>query len=142
MGQSAKTTVPSATPHVLIVDDDAAFADTLVSLLNGSGLDAKAVYSGREAIESALRSLPDFVLMDVIMEGIDGVDAAIAICEILPVPRVLLISGHPDAHQRLTKGSVRGHDFELLMKPVQFAWLLERFRIQDSKHHRGTTRAA
>lgn len=44
----------------------------LVSLLNSNGLSAKAAYSRREAIESALKSLPDFVLVDVIMDGIDG----------------------------------------------------------------------
>lgn len=143
MGLSAKMKVAAAIPSVLVVDDDTTFADMLVSLLNSNGLSAKAVYSGREAIESALKCLPDFVLIDVIMDGIDGVDAAIAICETLPVPRVLLISGHPDAYKRLAKGTLRGHDFELLMKPVQFAWLLQRFRSQDGRQHqRGTTRAA
>lgn len=143
MGLPAKMKDAAAIPRVLVVDDDTAFADMLVSLLNSNGLSAKAAYSGREAIESALKSLPDFVLMDVIMDGIDGVDAAIAICETIPVPRVLLISGHPDAHKRLAKGILRGHDFELLMKPVQFARLLQKFHSHDSKqHHRGTARAA
>lgn len=62
----------AAIPRVLVVDDDTAFADMLVFLLNSNGLSAKAAYSGREAIEPALKSLPDFVLMDVIMDGIDG----------------------------------------------------------------------
>jgi CheY-like chemotaxis protein len=143
MGQKAKMNGRSAIAHVLVVDDDRTLANTLVSLLNNAGLRAKAAYSGPEAIESALRSAPDFVLLDVIMDGIDGVDAAIAICETMPSTRVLLMSGHPDALNRLAKGSVRGHDIELLMKPVQLALLLQRFRSSESNSHRpGTLRAA
>lgn len=136
-------TVPAAIPRVLIVDDNRIFADALVSALRSHGVDAKAAYSGSEGIASALESHPDWIVMDVIMGEIDGVDAAIAICETAPVPRVLLTSGHEDAHRRLAKGSARGHDFELVVKPIQFAWLLQRLRSLDSKQHfHGTARAA
>ena len=133
----------STTPCVLVVDDDSTFADTLVSLLRGEGLTANAVYSGTEAIEWALRSPPDFVLMDIIMGGIDGVDAAIAICETAPAPGILLMSGHPGVDELLAKGSIRGHIFELLVKPIQFAVLLQRLRSRvGNPGHCGTHRAA
>lgn len=136
-------TVPAATPRVLIVDDNRIFADTLVSALRSNGVDAKAAYSGSEGIESALESHPDLIVMDVIMDGIDGVDAAIAICETAPVPRILLTSGHENARRWLAKGSARGHDFELVMKPIQLAWLLQRLRGSDgNQHFRGTNQAA
>lgn len=143
MDQSAKMMVPSENPRVLIVDDDRNFADTLVSVLNSHGVEAEAAYNGAEAIERALTTLPDFILIDVVMEGIDGVDAAIAICETTPAPRVLLISGHPDAHRRLKKGSVRGHDFAFLVKPLQLTSLLQWLRSSDGRQYgRGTARAA
>lgn len=141
MSQSATTTSPSAATCVLVVDDDSTFADALVSLLFAEGLTATAVYSGPEAIASALRSAPDFIVMDVVMDrdGIDGVDAAIAICETAPIPCILLMSGHPRAEERLAKASARGHVFELLAKPIQFAMLLQRLR--DRENH-STHRAA
>lgn len=117
--------------RVLVVDDDRNLADSLVSVLNRSGFEAVAVYSGREAIQHALTYPPDCVLMDVFMEEIDGVDAAIAICETAPVCGILLISGNEDARQRMSKASARGHDFQLLMKPLHPAWLLQRLRSRQ-----------
>lgn len=133
MGHPAKTKGKSAIPSVLVVDDDRTFADVLVSLLSNDGLKANAAYSGPQAIEYALKSLPDFVVLDVMMDGIDGVDTAIAISETMPAPRILLMSGHPDAKKRLEKGAVRGHDFELLTKPIQFASLLQKLRSPQSE---------
>lgn len=118
----------SATPRVLIVDDDRKLADALSLVLRQRGFDTSVAYSGPEAIQSALTSPPDFIVMDIIMNGIDGVDAAITICEILPKCRILLMSGAEDAMQRLDKGAVRGHDFELLTKPVLADCLLDKLR--------------
>lgn len=120
--------VGSGTARVLIVDDDRKLADTLSVVLNQHGFSTSVAYSGPEAIETALRSPPDFIVMDVIMNGIDGVDAAIAICEILPHCRILLMSGAEDAKQRLDKGTRRGHSFEFMMKPVLAPFLLHKLR--------------
>lgn len=115
-------------PRVLVVDDDQKLADALAVVLNQYGFDTRVAYSGPEAIQTALKSPPDFILMDIIMNGIDGVDAAIAICEILPACRILLMSGAADAIERLDKSSRRGHSFELLMKPVLTAVLVDKLR--------------
>lgn len=117
--------------RVLVVDDDLRIADTLALVLRQNGFDARAAYSGPEAIEAALKSPPNFIVMDVFMGDIDGVDSAIAITEALPHCRILLISGHVDALQRLTKGTARGHNFDLMMKPIQIPALLDRLRSPD-----------
>src|SRR5579872_442456 len=105
-----------ATPRVLVVDDDRSLADALCVVLNQHGFNTSAAYSGPEAIHTALKSPPNFILMDIMMNGIDGGDAAIAICETLPRCRILLMSGAEDAIQRLDKASSRGHRFELMTK--------------------------
>lgn len=115
-------------PHVLVVDDDRKLADALAVVLNQRGFRTSVAYSGAEAIHSALKAPPDFIVMDVYMNGIDGVDVAIAISETLPHCRVLLMSGAADAIHKLEKGSQRGHSFELLMKPVLADSLLEKLR--------------
>ena len=133
----------TAISRVLIVDDNRTLADILASSLNQNGFEAYAVYSAEQAIEQAIKSRPEFIVMDVIMDEIDGVDAAIAICETLPGIRILLISGHEGAGKRLEKGSLRGHHFDLMMKPIQPSWLVQRLRIQDCKEAAvGSRRAA
>ena len=128
----------SATPRVLVVDDDRTLADSLVAVLNKNGFEASAAYSGRDAVQRAVTAPPDCIVIDVFMEGIDGVDAAIAIRETIPLCGIVLISGYEDARERLKKSTARGHDFELLMKPIHPAWLLQRL----SQYHCGTKKAA
>jgi|SRR5579872_825263 len=128
--------------RVLVVDDDRTLADTLVTCLNQNGFDADAVYTAPEAIERAVNSRPDSIVMDVFLNGIDGVDAAIAICETIPGSRILLISGNDEAYKRLEKGAVRGHHFDLLMKPIQPSCLFKRLRTKDNKCCDGSNWAA
>lgn len=114
--------------HVLVVDDDRRLADALAVVLNQHGFATSAVYSGAEAIQSAIKTPPDFIVMDVFMNDIDGVDSAIAISETLPHCRILLMSGSEDARRRMEKGLRRGHSFELLTKPVLADSLLDKLR--------------
>ena len=58
--------------RVLIVDDNHDAADSLARIINRFGDEAKAVYSGREAIEQTARFHPDMVLLDIGMPGLDG----------------------------------------------------------------------
>ncbi len=64
-------------PRVLVADDERVIADTLALILNKSGFEATAVYSGEEAIETAKTLQPDVLISDVIMFGLNGIDAAI-----------------------------------------------------------------
>src|SRR5579859_885155 len=116
-----------ARPRVLVVDDDKRLTDALSVVLRQHGFDTITAYSGSEAIQIALKSPPDFILMDVMENGINGVDAAIAICEVLPSCRILLMSGVSNAVNRLDKSSKRGHRFDLMTKPVLAASLLDMF---------------
>src|SRR5438034_8176388 len=80
--------------QVLIADDEHIIADTLCVILNGSGYRAQAAYSGEQAIEAARFLNPDIVIIDVIMDGISGIEAAIQISARDPGCRVILFSGH------------------------------------------------
>lgn len=124
--------VSNTKPRVLVVDDDRKIAGTLAVILNRNGFDAKAVYSGRGAVKTALKFPPDFIIMDVVMDKIDGVDAAIAISEVLPNSRIMLVSGEAGELQRLAKAFIRGHRFEFLMKPIQTTLLLEWLRSEKT----------
>jgi CheY-like chemotaxis protein len=82
-----------AKPKVLVVDDERVIADTLAMILNQSGFQARAVYSGETALETAATFEPDMLITDVIMADLNGIDAAIQIRTILPRIKILLFSG-------------------------------------------------
>jgi CheY-like chemotaxis protein len=114
--------------RVLVVDDEALIADTIVMILNRNGFVAEAVYSGRQAIDTARRISPELVLSDVLMPQIDGVEAAIQIREFLPDTRIVLFSGQSATVEILARARARGHEFELLPKPIHPTKLIERLR--------------
>lgn len=118
----------SAKPKVLVADDERVIADTLAIILNQSGFDATAVYSGESALEAAERLRPDMLISDVIMAGLNGIDAAIQIRALLPQCKILLFSGQAATADLLDRAQGQGHQFEILAKPVHPQDLLAKLR--------------
>ena len=115
-------------PRILVVDDEALIADTIVQILNRNGFIAEAAYSGKEAIELARRYCPELVLSDVLMPQVDGVEAAIQIRQHCPDTRIVLFSGQAATVEILARARERGHTFELLPKPIHPTQLIKHLR--------------
>ena len=115
-------------PVVLVVDDERVIADTLAIILNKSGYDATAVYSGIGAVETARQLKPDLVISDVVMADMNGIDASIEIRKILPDCKILLFSGQAATKDLLAKARADGHNFDLLIKPVHPTDLLAKLK--------------
>jgi twitching motility two-component system response regulator PilH len=60
---------------VLVVDDSPTERHVLVELLTRNGYQVITAESGEEGIEKAKSELPDLVLMDVVMPGLNGYQA-------------------------------------------------------------------
>src|SRR5579863_9168956 len=80
-------------PLVLVVDDERLIADTMTEILNRCGFQAVCAYDGSTALELAIEVHPDFVVTDVVMPNMNGVQLAIAIRKSLPSTEILLLSG-------------------------------------------------
>jgi CheY-like chemotaxis protein len=115
-------------PKVLVVDDERVIADTLAIILNKAGFDASAVYTGTGAVERARSDRPDLIISDVIMPDMNGIEAAINIRAFLPGCKILLFSGQAATADLLESARAKGHDFEILAKPVHPQDLLARLR--------------
>jgi DNA-binding response OmpR family regulator len=115
-------------PRVLVADDERVIADTLAMILNQSGFQARVAYSGEKALELASEFRPDMLISDVIMGGLNGIDAAIKIREILPAIKILLFSGQAATADLLEKARMQGYEFEILAKPVHPQDLLAKLR--------------
>lgn len=118
----------STKPKVLVADDERVIADTLAMILNQSGFEARAVYSGEKALELAPDFQPNMLISDVIMADLNGIDAAIRIREVLPQIKILLFSGQAATADLLEKARAEGYEFEILAKPVHPQDLLNRLR--------------
>jgi len=114
--------------RVLVADDERVIADTLAMILNQSGFQARVAYTGEKALELASDFQPEMLISDVIMAGLNGIDAAIKIREILPNIKILLFSGQAATADLLEKARERGYEFEILAKPVHPQDLLAKLR--------------
>ncbi|GAB1234489.1 PleD family two-component system response regulator [Ferrigenium sp. UT5] len=68
-----------AIKKVLVVDDSATERHVLGDLLNKQGFEVSFAESGEQGVATAKSSLPDLILMDVVMPGLNGFQATRAI---------------------------------------------------------------
>ena len=80
--------------RTLVVDDSADLLNaicTMIEMHDGVAVVGRAT-NGREAVDAAIRLLPDLVLMDVQMPNMNGLTAAELIHEVCPETPVVLMS--------------------------------------------------
>jgi CheY-like chemotaxis protein len=116
-------------PTVLIVDDEKLIVDTMAEILNGAGFEAIGAYDGWTALEQIAHRRPDYLLSDVLMPQMNGVELAIAIRKMHPATRIVLFSGQAGISEILLEGQRQGFQFELLAKPIHPLKLIEHLRV-------------
>lgn len=83
--------------RLLIADDHTLFRDSLKSLLTARGLEVVGeAGNGQETVELARQLLPDLVLVDLAMPGMDGLAATRIICAELPEVKVIILTASND----------------------------------------------
>lgn len=111
--------------RILIADDERTIADTLATIVEMHGFEARTAYDGQEAVEMARSWRPHILLTDVLMPVMGGVEAAMAICEMLPDCRVVLLSGLASVGDLTNEVRQQGLGFEILRKPIPPEELLQ-----------------
>ena len=78
---------------ILIVDDSPTERHVLNDMLTKAGFEVVASDNGEDAIHKSKHLKPDLILMDVVMPGLDGIEATKLIRKDQPECRVVLVSG-------------------------------------------------
>jgi DNA-binding response OmpR family regulator len=76
--------------RVLVVEDNARTRESLVLYLEHAGYDVGAAGHGVDALRLAVEWLPDLVVLDIMLPGLDGLDVCRAIRDRADVPIILL----------------------------------------------------
>jgi CheY-like chemotaxis protein len=71
---------------------------------------------------------PDLLITDVIMGRMTGIELAIGVRSKLPNCKILLFSGQAATADLLAEAKSKGHNFDILAKPVHPADLLAKLR--------------
>jgi DNA-binding NtrC family response regulator len=102
---------------VFVVDDEKAIADTLAMILRIRGYEVTAFYNAETALAGCEGVVPGFIISDVFMPGMSGVEMIIKIEARYPACKFLLISGNAETSDVLAAVRLKGYDFPVLAKP-------------------------
>ncbi len=104
------------TMKVLVVDDEKNILESVKMVLNYEKYNVQAAKDGMEAIEQFKKFLPDIVLLDVKMPGLDGLKVLQTFKGLNPVAEVIMISGHSGIEEAVEASRLGAFDF--LEKPI------------------------
>ena len=105
----------SATPKILIIDDETSILDTLRILLKRDGYEVHTAVGGQQGLDKLSEVQPDIVLSDIRMPGVTGIDvldAARAMDPTLPVILMTAQASLQSAIQAVNQGA-----FHYVQKP-------------------------
>jgi CheY-like chemotaxis protein len=127
--------------RVLVVEDNPDAAESLTVLLEVLGHRVRAVHDGVGALEVARANVPDVMLVDIGLPGIDGFEVARRIRRITGGDRILLVAltgyGREEDRERTQKA---GFDYHLT-KPVEvdaLEGLVARIALAEAGEKRST----
>jgi two-component system nitrogen regulation response regulator NtrX len=106
------------TTRILIVDDEPGIRESLTGVLEDEGYSCSAVDSGERCVEELARNNYEVVLLDVWLDGMDGLETLARIQEIpfADRPEVVIISGHGTIETAVKATKLGAFDF--LEKPL------------------------
>lgn len=109
--------------HILIVDDDPDFAESLGDLFELQGHTFAIATQGEQALQLASEQTFDFVFLDIKMPGIDGVETLRRLRATRQDTKVAVITGYATDEQ--LDGAIAAGAFTVLEKPCPFERMLE-----------------
>jgi DNA-binding response OmpR family regulator len=118
--------------HILVVDDDAAVTSMFRRGLSYEGFAVAVASSGAAALALAREQLPDLVILDIMMPGIDGLEVLHRLRAADPQIPVILLTAK-DAPSDQVRGLEAGAE-DYVIKPFTFEVLLARVRVLLRRH--------
>lgn len=120
---------PAIFGKILLIDDTPQNLDILVSLLHNDGFEVATAINGAMALDAVARIAPDLILLDIMMDGVDGYEICKQIKadkQLVEIP-VIFISALVTTSDKLKAFSVGGVDY--ISKPFHAEEILARVHI-------------
>jgi len=120
-------------PRVLVVEDEPNIADVIRRGLIFQKFDVDVAHTGAAALDKARDSMPDIVILDLMLPDMDGVEVCKRLRAAEEVPIIMLTAR--DATSDKVEGLEAGAD-DYMTKPFEFAELLARINVALRRHRR------
>jgi DNA-binding NtrC family response regulator len=119
---------------VLFVDDEEDFVRTMAERMEMRDLGGEIALSGQEALEMLEDDVPDVMVLDLRMPGIDGMEVLRRVKNTFPQIEVIIMTGHGSDQDEAEARRLGAFDY--LRKPVDIEQLMETVRNAGQARHR------
>jgi len=123
---------------VLLVDDEEEFVKTLAERIEMRNLKSDVALSGESALEIMDENLPDVMVLDLKMPGIDGLEVLRRTKKVYPGVQIIMLTAH--GSKKDEQEARRLGAFEYLKKPVDLETLMRtitaayKSKLQDAQN--------
>ena len=124
---------------VLVVDDDPRLADSLATVLRGNGLEVRTAQNGMHGYSSYFRHPSDWLLTDIEMPELNGIDMVQCIRGLNASVKVIYMTGAADKYWALLTQEARGFGAQILRKPFSFNHVLDMMADKPRPQAKSTT---
>lgn len=111
---------------VLMVDDEEDFVQTLAERMKMRDLTPDLALSGEQALQRVQDDVPDVMVLDLKMPGIDGMEVLRRVRQAYPQVQVVILTGH--GSEKDEAEARRLGAFAYLQKPVDMEKLIRTLR--------------
>ncbi len=111
--------------RVLVIDDEPGMRSLMRRGLGLAGFEVQTAEDGELGLETFQTYLPDLVLLDLMMPGLDGFETLARLSLLEPRPKVIVLSGRDEPEDRARAAQANG----FLVKPISFDSLLELIHV-------------
>jgi len=128
--QGGYNCVRNAHGNILLVEDHASNSHFLAAALRDEYYEVYAVSSGEQALVLTSRTIPDLILLDVNLPGMNGYQVCEHLCadELLRDVPIIFLNGFDDDRAKLYAFEAGGVDY--ITKPIRLAEVLARVKRQ------------
>ncbi|MEU3661887.1 response regulator [Streptomyces sp. NPDC032940] len=109
-GPAAPARIPAAPARILVVDDDPVVAEVVAGYLDRAGYRVDRADDGPAALGRAAEHLPDLVVLDLMLPGMDGLEVCRRLRGHGPVP-VVMLTARGDEDDRILGLEVGADDY-------------------------------
>ncbi|TRZ66330.1 response regulator [bacterium] len=120
--------------RVLIIDDEEIIRENICELLELNGFETISAVSGQEGLDTADKYIPDLIICDIMMKGMDGYDVLKAVRNNKALKHIpFLFLSAKTGLDNIRSGMTLGAD-DYLIKPFESDDLIRSVNLRISKH--------
>ena len=112
--------------NILVVDDEVSLVQVCQLILKEAGHEVRGAVNGRQALRMIAEEMPDFILLDVMMPGIDGIEVCRLIRQEYQSPKPVIVMYTADSRAEVKINSIAAGADACLTKQNPFHDLPEK----------------